>query len=252
MEELPFVFRGVKFGDGFPSTEISALQPATDNPLARYFDANRDGNGIWKWWHYFDLYHRHLAKWRDRSPVVVEVGIYSGGSLGMWQDYFGPGCQIIGIDVEPACRSYEREGVRVFIGDQADRAFWRKLRADVPRFDVLIDDGGHLPEQQIVTLEETLPYLSPGGVYICEDAHGTFNPFSAYAMGLARHLNNFDGFVQNEQDCERRTSVPADRFQAAVSSLHLYPYVTVMERGETTVRELVSVKRGNRWQPFMT
>ena len=87
----------------------------------------------------------------------------------MWRDFFGDRCQIYGVDIEPACRQYENTHTRVFIGDQADREFWHQLRRDVPRLDIVIDDGGHRAEQQVVTLEETLPYLSPGGVYLCED-----------------------------------------------------------------------------------
>jgi hypothetical protein len=45
----------------------------------------------------------------------------------------------------------------IHIGDQGDREFWRAFRERVPPVDVLIDDGGHQPEQQIVTLEEMLP-----------------------------------------------------------------------------------------------
>lgn len=42
-------------------------------------------------------------------------------------------------DIEGA--EIEVIGVRVFIDDQADRSFWRKVKEKVPRLDVLIDDG---------------------------------------------------------------------------------------------------------------
>ena len=54
--------------------------------------------------------------------------------------------------------------IKVFIGDQADRKFWSQFRREVPILDLVIDDGGHEPEQQIVSLEELLPHLRPGGV----------------------------------------------------------------------------------------
>ena len=38
--------------------------------------------------------------------------------------------------------------------------------------------AGHTPEQQIVTLEEMLPHLRPGGVYLCEDVHGIHHDFA--------------------------------------------------------------------------
>jgi DNA topoisomerase VI subunit B len=33
-----------------------------------------------KWSEYFDIYERHFAKYQNRKPVVVEVGICRGGS----------------------------------------------------------------------------------------------------------------------------------------------------------------------------
>src|SRR5580704_8369217 len=37
----------------------AALPP---NPLLQYFDSHQSGKGIWKWRHYFEIYHRHFAK----------------------------------------------------------------------------------------------------------------------------------------------------------------------------------------------
>ena len=38
-------------------------------------------------------------------------------------------------------------------------------------------------------MEEMLPYLNPGGVYVCEDIHGEFNRFTSYVQGLEQNLN---------------------------------------------------------------
>src|SRR5262245_23245078 len=62
------------------------------NPLKAYFDSHTEGNGIWKFIHYFDIYTRHLAKFVGTDVRIMEVGVYSGGSLAMWRDYFGSNC----------------------------------------------------------------------------------------------------------------------------------------------------------------
>jgi len=231
------------FSHGCPSATAA-------NPLERYFDAHVQGAGIWKWKHYFDIYRRHLSKFVGRQPHVLEIGVYSGGSLGVWKSYFGEGCSVYGVDIQPACKSYEDESIKVFIGDQADRVFWGRLRKNVAELDVIIDDGGHTPVQQIVTLEETLPYLRPGGVYICEDIHGSSNAFSWYVDGLAANLNA-DNILGNVANNERRLVSPTTAFQAAVRSVHLYPYAVVIERTDAPVRELVAPKHGTHWQPFL-
>jgi hypothetical protein len=223
----------------------------SDNPLRSFFNRRRHGPGIWKWEHYFDIYDRHFRRFRGRETHLLEIGIYSGGSLDMWRDYFGPAARIYGVDIEPSCRAYESESVRVFIGDQADRAFWRKFRSDVPLLDIVIDDGGHLPEQQKVSLEELLPHLRPGGVYLCEDVHGAPNEFASYAHGLAQKLNAFDAIVENRDDDERRLVCPSTTFQSDIASIHFYPFVVVVEKNAAPLAEFVAPKHGTQWQPFL-
>jgi hypothetical protein len=221
------------------------------NPLRTYFDSHSEGPGIWKWNHYFDIYHRHFSRLRGRDVRVLEIGIYSGGSLGMWTDYFGPRCQVYGVDIEPACKTYESDSVKVFIGDQADRDFWKRFKKEVGSIDIVIDDGGHLPEQQIVTFEELLPHIQPGGIYLCEDLHGTLNTFASYIGGFAMNLNASDQQENNMDNNERRFAFSTTPLQSAVRSVHFYPYVTVIERTDAPVSELVAPKHGTQWQPFL-
>jgi len=221
------------------------------NPFLDYFDAHRDGPGIWKWRHYFEIYQRHFQKFVGREVNVLEIGVYSGGSLGMWKHCFGPGCRVYGVDIEPACKSYESDSVKIFIGDQADRQFWRTLRNQAPPMDIIIDDGGHVPQQQIVTLEETLPCLRPGGVFLCEDVHGIPHKFTQYVSGLAGNLNATRDWTSELDNPERRIHSTATPFQAAVHSIHLYPYAVVIERTDAPVREFVCPKHGTHWEPFL-
>jgi len=227
--------RAKRFVDQW-KTEPAPAGPAPlpgKNPLREFFDRHTTGRGIWKWTPYFDAYHRHLQKFVGTDAHVVEVGIYSGGSLEMWVDYFGPRCRVTGIDIMPECKEYEGGQVRVLVGDQGSREFWSKSRKELPPIDVVIDDGGHTPELQRVTLEETLPHLRPGGVYLCEDIHGRDNRFSAYVQELASELN------------AKRASTP---FQRDVLSIHLYPYLVVIERA-TQPAVIESLKNGTEWSP---
>src|SRR5258708_27451059 len=95
--------------------------PNQTSPLLKYFSEHKEGRGIWKFNHYFESYERHFSRFHGQEVHVLEIGIYSGGSLEMWQDYFGPRAKIYGVDIEPRCKAYESESVRVFLGDQGDR-----------------------------------------------------------------------------------------------------------------------------------
>jgi hypothetical protein len=218
---------------------------AAHNPLRLHFDNVRQGPGVWKWLHYFDLYHRHLARFVGRDVNVVEIGVYSGGSLAMWHKYFGGRCHVHGVDIQPECRAYADAHTTIHIGDQGDRAFWRQFRAAAPALDVVIDDGGHQPEQQMVTLEELLPHLRPGGVFICEDVHKAGNRFAAFTHALADALNAYA-----PSSSHGLTSQPRP-FQSVIESVHHYPFAVVIEKRETVLGSFAAPKHGTQWQPFL-
>ena len=135
------------------------------------------------------------------------------------------------------------------IGDQADRMFWADFKKSVPVIDILIDDGGHLAEQQLVTLEEMLPHIRPGGVYLCEDVVTVNNRFASYVQGLSQNLNTAS-WCRLEGETPGIASVSSS-FQSAIHSIHLYPFVTVIEKREQALHKLVSPRQGTQWQPFL-
>jgi hypothetical protein len=238
---LPFYY--FEKGRRFPATHMSAknqpgIRPsvAEDNPLESYFKSHKIGRGIWKWNHYFKIYHRHLHKFRGRRINILEIGIYSGGSLDMWRSYFGEGATIYGVDIVPSCKAYETEHIRVFIGDQGSREFWHDFKSRTPAMDIVIDDGSHRHGDQIVSLQEMLPSINRGGVYVCEDVQGAGNRYAAFVYGLADQLNG--------------EANPTNATQASIESVCLYPFVAVIEKYDEHIPKLTQEKRGTEWQPY--
>ena len=216
----------------------------TSNPLEQFFDSHTEGPGIWKWRHYFEIYHKHFSKFVGKEVHVLEIGVYSGGSLAMWKHYFGPQSKIYGVDIEPACKAYEDAQVKILVGDQADRLFWKRVIREVPQLDIIIDDGGHEAHQQIATMEALLPHLSPNGVFLCEDIMQEGNPFFDYVCKFANHLNAY-----NCQESQELRVTPTS-VQRAIHSVHLYPLVAVIERRSEPLM-MVAPKHGTDWQPFL-
>jgi hypothetical protein len=241
--------RGVSVAEAWPPAAAGGAGDDA-NPLRAFFAARTEGRGIWKWDHYFDVYHRHFERYRGEDVHILEIGIYSGGSLDMWHDYFGPKCHVYGVDIEPECLSYAGDRTTIFIGDQSDRDFWRNVRRDVPQLDIVVDDGGHQPDQQAVSVEELLPHVQPGGLYVVEDVHGVGNPFAAYVYGWVQALNTFRG-VPHPGEPERRMVSETAAFQAAIEGIYQYPYVVVVEKRAAALQEFVSPKRGSEWAPFL-
>jgi hypothetical protein len=205
------------------------------NPLERYFQRHR-GPQIHKWMHYFDVYHRHLKRFRGRPVVMVEFGVQYGGSAQMWREYLGPDAVVHGVDIDPRCKAWEQPGLHIHIGDQADRAFLRRLVREIGPIDIVIEDGGHHPDQQIATFEVVYPKVRPGGVFLIEDLHTSYWPeyggglgvpgtFMDYAKGLTDRLNAFHS---------REEGFEPDRFTRTTTSMHYYDSVIVFEKGKVS------------------
>jgi hypothetical protein len=222
-------------------TPVPATAPESDsapNPLELYFLNNPDRR-MKKWFHYLGIYHRHFARFRGRSPVVIEIGVWQGGSLQMWHHYFGPGTRVVGVDSDPKCSRFEDETTTILIGDQADRAFLSTVRERFPHVDILIDDGGHLMRQQITTFEELYPHVQPNGVYLCEDVHTSYWPswgggfrkpgtFVEYTKSLIDQLHAWytDEAKLNTAEAELKI----DGFTRSTYALHFYDSIVVFEK----------------------
>jgi Methyltransferase domain len=230
------------------NTNRGQFKPASSS-LEEFFESHTEGPGIWKWRHYFEIYHRHFCKFVGKDVHVLEIGVYSGGSLGMWKHYFGPQAKIYGVDIEPACKAYEDEQTKILIGDQADPFFWKRTLQEIPQLDIVIDDGGHQPHQQIATVEALLPHLRPHGAFLCEDITTEGNPFFDYVCKFTNHLNAFDCY-ENYEDSENRLRATPTSLQHAIHSVHFYPFVAVIERRAEPLN-LVAPKHGTSWQPFL-
>ncbi len=246
MKTIPAMYSASEYTKTYKDQSVaqnSNKEEGIENPLFEYFENNTEGNGIWKWEHYFDVYHRYFQRFIGKPVNILEIGIYSGGSLNMWRTYFGDESHVYGVDIEQSCMSYQSDSVTVLIGDQEDREFWRDCKKKLGNINIIIDDGGHTPEQQQATLEEMLPYLSPGGVYLCEDIHGCSNRFSAYAVSLVRELNQMN--IISNSPVQSKVS----EFQS-LYSIHFYPFLLVIEKHHTPLNVLSAPKYGTKWQPF--
>jgi hypothetical protein len=201
------------------------------NDLEKYFRQN-DKRLIHKWMHYFEVYDRHFSRFRSREIVLLEIGVSQGGSLQMWKDYFGDKAKIYGIDVDPRCKDLEEENIKIFIGSQADRNFLKEVKTQIPKIDILIDDGGHTMIQQIVSFEELFSHIKDDGVYLCEDVHTSYwlpfgggykrrGTFIEYSKNFIDYLNAF----HSEQ-----ASLKVSDFTRTVDSIHYYDSIVVIEK----------------------
>lgn len=203
------------------------------NDLENYFK-NNPGRLIHKCVHYFDIYEQYFSKYRNKEVVILEIGVYHGGSLQMWKNYFGDKAKIYGVDINPECKKFEAQNIEIFIGSQSDRKFLNELKTKIPPVDILIDDGGHGMEQQITAFEELYPHVKTDGIYLCEDLHTSYwlkfgggyrrqGTFVEYGKKLIDKINA----TYSEQSV-----LKADSFTKSIRGLHFYNGILVIEKGQ--------------------
>ncbi|EIC91872.1 hypothetical protein IMCC13023_03510 [Candidatus Aquiluna sp. IMCC13023] len=143
---------------------------------------------------YFHVYDHLLEPYVGKKITFVEIGILEGGSLFMWRDFFGKQARIIGVDLNPEAKKWEKDGFEVFIGDQNQKSFWENLGRRVGPIDVILDDGGHRYDQQIHTVEYGLDVLADEGLLVIEDT------VTSYQEGFGPRKYSFINYCRSRID----------------------------------------------------
>lgn len=69
-------------------------------------------------------------------------------------------------------------GATIVVGDQGDPNVLQSFIAQHGNdFDIIIDDGGHTMQQQMISLQILWQAIRPGGMYFCEDLETSWRPF---------------------------------------------------------------------------
>jgi cephalosporin hydroxylase len=201
-----------------------------DGFLHRYF-LNNGYKRLHKWMHYFDAYEHHFRRFRNKRPTVLEIGVFGGGSLAMWSEYFGDGCNIIGVDIKPECKQHERGNVKIYIGSQDDPALLNQIVSENGLIDIVIDDGSHMMDHMISTFEHLYQKISPMGIYFIEDTHTCYWP--EYQGGLGRN-GSFMEFTKAKLDeinaVHTRGTLATTEFTKSTRSITIYDSICVFER----------------------
>lgn len=216
--------------------ELSELLPdraICSNDMEEFY-LKRNHRIMNKWWHYFEIYETFLHKYIKSEIRFLEIGVFRGGSMQMWQEYFGGKAAIVGIDIDETCKQYEEKNIHICIGSQADQDFLREVSEKWGPFDVILDDGSHIMDHQRVTFETLFPLLKEGGVYMCEDCHCCYSP--RYGGGYLKK-ESFIEYCKNFLDCVNSQFVDFDQvgqlppYAEYVKACHFYDSMVVVEKG---------------------
>jgi cephalosporin hydroxylase len=217
------------------------------NYFRDYF-ANTDDKMLMKMDHYLDIYAKLLRDWQGRDVRFLEIGVFKGGSIRMWRDFFGKESSLTFLDIDPACKAHQIEGTTVEIGDQTDRAFLARIAKEYGPFDIIIDDGGHKMDQQSTSFRALWPYLNDGGLYVVEDTHTSYWPGfgSGYQrkgsfIELAKNLvDRFHSWYTDQDDI-----FPHHAAAEQVGSISFYDSMVVFERQNKEMPFTITSMNGN-------
>ena len=122
--------------------------------------------------HYYDS---EFSTKRSNELNLLEIGIWEGGSLKLWKNWF-TNANIIGIDNNIGIFDNLRQstfttipGIQIIWDDAYSDTIVNQFKDNY--FDYIIDDGPHTFESHKLCIKKWLPKLKPGGKLVIEDIY---------------------------------------------------------------------------------
>ena len=120
---------------------------------------------------YLELYDTLFSHKKETATNIFEIGIYMGGSVKLWYDYFA-NADIYSVDIIPIKNIWEeiRNKDRIKLGrfDAYEESFVKTHLSNI-KFDIILDDGPHTLLSMRKFIKLYLPLLKVDGILVIED-----------------------------------------------------------------------------------
>ena len=150
--------------------------------------------------YYVPVYQEVFRKFQEKEVInILEIGVGRGSSLKAYNSLFKKS-NIIGIDINEDCKEVcnEYDNINIIIGDVIYPNIKDKIQLE--KFDIIIDDGSHIPDDIIRAFNNLFDYISSLGNYIIEDLTCCRNP-----QYLLSHDYTSSRYVSKEAYLENNT-----------------------------------------------
>jgi hypothetical protein len=120
---------------------------------------------------YLANFERHFGHLQNEPIKILELGVFHGGSLLMWQEYF-PKALVAGLDRRSNPLEEVPERIHFYRGSQDDDALLDRIARECAPdgFDIVIDDASHIGTLSRASFRNLFhKHLKPGGLYVVED-----------------------------------------------------------------------------------
>jgi hypothetical protein len=139
--------------------------------------------------------YREMAEAIGPAAKVCELGVFQGGSLSMWQEFFPDGL-VVGVDNDP--QSVWPEGSVKIVDSQVASALPGQLSELSPEgYDLIVDDASHDGSLTRQSWEMLWHLVKPRGWYVIEDWFvGLDSPASIVRADNLPMLRTAESFLQ--------------------------------------------------------
>lgn len=156
--------------------------------------------------HDYHLLYENILN--DDIESILEIGVKQGRSLGAWRSIL-PKTTLYGVDItdEEFNDKFIPSDAKTFVLDSTAAKSLEKIGVD--SFDIIIDDGNHFIENQIMTFENFHKAFKKH--YVIEDVYGenlnyligyiksveTFKKIEIFVSKQALSMNAYQNFSKN-------------------------------------------------------
>jgi len=211
-----------------PTIHAQDINEVSLSDLALKYKSDKLFEGYTK---YYDMFFYEL---KDSNVILLEIGVFHGASVKMWEEYFCKG-RIVGIDIDPSCTKVNSDRISVHIGDQKDHEFLNSVIAEIGQPNIIIDDGGHKMSQQTITFETLFRALKSGGIYVIEDLHTSYvDTFKDMPITTVQYLV---GMIDDLNLHGKRGKVKRDilnYFESSIESLCFFNSICFIKKRAST------------------
>lgn len=181
---------------------------------------------------YTQFYHFYFNPLRDKAFNLLEIGFFKGGSARMWEEYF-PKANLFFLEINQEFIDVYGKDLssrsKVFFVDQSNQAQLKRFAQTVKNgFDIIIDDGSHIAEHQIISFETLFSFLNKGGLYIIEDLHCTYKKGKSKTIDFMSHRVDDLNYISAKTKCADQNKFPRNLlntlniYQREILAVHFY------------------------------
>ncbi len=114
------------------------------------------------------VYENLFGHLKGEEINFLELGLWGGGCLSMWDEFFGGSAKIVGLDVNEVPQGDEHN-ISVYQGNQVDEILLDRISNTHGPWDIIMDDASHSGHETLASMMILWKHLKENGIYVVED-----------------------------------------------------------------------------------